>query len=190
MRDFNEFIARIGDVIGLPLLTLLLILAAVITGLLWAFWDPFTAMLARMLRWRRGGKKETQSDGDIRLITEEILEEVEASEEELPQVPAAVFLTLADRYASQGRYAEAVRERLRAMVRRLVDGGVILHHPGWTVTELADAAGNARPGVKPPVLEASGIFSTIWYRKEPALSDHDTRMRALADSLEAEMSRR
>jgi len=191
MRPWNEFVAGWGDLLSLPLTALLLIVAALIIGLAWAFWTEFIAWAERVLRWRRRKAKEkSKDDSEVRLITEEELEEVAESEEELPDVDAAVFATLADRFAAEGRYAEAVRERLRAMVRELVDRGVIIHHPGWTVTELAEAAGSARPAVKPPVVEATGIFSFIWYRKEPALSEHDIRMRVLAGQLASEMSRR
>jgi hypothetical protein len=191
MRFWNESVAVIGDLFSLPLVAFVLILAAIIAGLLWAFWDGFIAWLVRLLRWRPGqGEKQSKEDGEVRLITEEELEEVEQSEEELPDVDAAVFATLADRYAAEGRFAEAVRERLRAMVRELVDRGVITHHPGWTVTELAEAAGTARPAVKPPVVEATKIFSFIWYRKEPALSEHDSRMRVLAGALDSEIGKR
>jgi Domain of unknown function (DUF4129) len=191
MRPWNEFVAAVGDAMSLGLVVLLLILAAIIGGLLWAFWHEFIAAMARVLRWRRSKeKKKSKDDSEVRLITEEELEEVEQSEEELPDVEAIVFATLADRYAAEGRFAEAVRERLRAMVRELVDRGVITHHPGWTVTELAEAAGSARPAVRPPVVEATKIFSFIWYRKEPALSEHDTQMRALAGALASEMGKR
>jgi FtsZ-interacting cell division protein ZipA len=190
MRLWNEVVAVLGDLLSLSLITLLMILGAIIIGLLWAFWTEFTAWLGRVFRRRRKATEESNDDSEVRLITEEELEEVAQSEEELPEVDAAVFATLADRYAAEGRYAEAVRERLRAMVRELVDRGVITHHPGWTVTELAEAAGSARPAVRPPVVEATKIFSFIWYRKEPALSEHDTRMRALAGAVTSEMGKR
>lgn len=190
MRLWNELVAAWGDVVPLPLTALLLVVIALLVGLCWAFWSEITSALARMLRRRKDKSEDVSKDDDeVRLITEEELDEVAASEEELPDVDAAVFASLADRFAAEGRYAEAVRERLRAMVRELVDQGVITHHPDWTVTELAAAAGTARPAVSPPVTEASKIFSFIWYRKEPALSEHDIRMRALAGQLRSEMSR-
>lgn len=191
MRPWNEFVAVLGDLFSLPLIALLLVLGGILLGLLWAFWHEFIAGMARLMRWRPGKKKvKSEDDSEVRLITEEELEEVAESDEELPEVASAVFATLADRYAAEGRYAEAVRERLRAMVRELVERGVINHRPGWTVTELAEAAGSARPAVRPPVAEATKIFTFIWYRKEPALSEHDTRMRALAGALELEMGKR
>lgn len=188
MRTFNELVAVLGGIVSLSLIAVVLVLAALITGALWFFWPSWWRAMAR-LRWPgRRGKKEKESN--VRLITDEELDEVAESPEELPDVLPAVFLALADRLAGEGRYAEAVRERLRAMVRELVDRGVIIHRPGWTVTELAEAAGLARPGVRPPVTSATTIFSRIWYAKHQAHSDDDTQMRVLAEELAREMSRR
>lgn len=92
---------------------------------------------------------------------------------------------LADRFAAQGRYAEAVRERLRTMIRDVAQHGVVTDRPGWTVTELADAAGQAAPAAHPALTEASGIFSEVWYGRRPARAGHDQRMRELADQLRA-----
>jgi hypothetical protein len=98
----------------------------------------------------------------------------------MPELPAADLASLADRLAADGRYAEAVRERLRAMVRRLVEHAVIAHRPDWTVTELAGAAGQALPPAAAPLGEAATVFSDIWYAQRPATPDADARMRALA----------
>lgn len=105
------------------------------------------------------------------------------STDDLPAVPADDLATLADRLAAAGRYAEAVRERLRAMVRQLVERGVIEHRPGWTVTELARAAGDALPAAGAPLAEAAAIFSEIWYAGRPAGAETDARMRALDAAL-------
>jgi hypothetical protein len=100
--------------------------------------------------------------------------------DELPDLPAADFVSLADRFAAEGRFAEAVRERLRAIVRELIDAGLIDNRPGWTVTELATAAGAARPPVRPGLDAASRLFSDIWYGQRPATADDDRRMRGYA----------
>lgn len=172
MRIWNELVAAWGDIFPLPLTVVVMLLAALIAGLLWYFWP-----IKRRAR---------QADRTVRAITNDEVEfdEVATGEDELPDVEAAVFTSLADRFAAEGRYAEAVRERLRAMVRELVDRGVISSRPGWTVTELADASRSA------PVTAAASIFSLIWYGKRPALSEHDAQMRALAEELRHEMSRR
>jgi hypothetical protein len=183
--------------VPLPLLVLLLLAAAIVAGLLWYFfprWVPrrlprfgrphwrWPSLRRRgrwkwswrwLLWWRRKRKKEpVEPSGDV-----------EPSADELPDLPVEAFVSLADRLAAEGRYAEAVRERLRAIVRGLVDRGVLQHRPGWTVTELARAAAMARPAVDAPLGEAGGIFSDIWYAQRPADAAHDARMRLLAEQV-------
>jgi hypothetical protein len=134
--------------------------------------------LLRALRWpgrRRGAEEPAES------IVEEL---VLAAGDALPDLPADTLASLADRLAAQGRYAEAIRERLRAMVRLLVERGVIEDRPGWTVTELSAAAGLALPAVAPPLREAATVFSDVWYAQRPATADLDARMRALAQQLQ------
>jgi hypothetical protein len=126
-------------------------------------------------RWRRRRKTPTAK------LDEDVL--VLLSGEELPELPAATFASLADRFAAEGRYAEAVRERLRAMVRELVERRIIEHRPGWTVTELAVHAGRSRPAVDGPLRAAGAVFSDLWYAERPALLTHDSRMRELAEEV-------
>jgi hypothetical protein len=126
----------------------------------------------RWLRWpwrrRKRGKEQTPE-----LIGP-------APSDELPELPVEAFVSLADRLAAEGRHAEAVRERLRAIVRDLVDHGAVEHRPGWTITELAGAASLARPAVSTPLDAAGRLFSDIWYGQRPATADHDARMRDYA----------
>src|SRR5262249_52273092 len=110
------------------------------------------------------------------------------TQHELPDRPAEEFVSLADRYAAQGRYAEAVRERLRAIVRELVDAGAVGNRPGWTGTELARVAAAARPPVRPPLDAASLVFSDIWYGLRPAYAHHDERMREYAAQVHAALA--
>jgi Domain of unknown function (DUF4129) len=199
-RSWTEFIAALGDILSLPLVLLILLALATVVALLWYF---FPAWLPRRRKgtekrrwrlrrprwrwpkwrrprlrwpWRRKRKTETEN-------VEQQIEELIASEEELPEVPAAVYQTLADRLAAEGRYAEALRERYRSAVRDLVQHGVIDNRPGWTVTELARAAGSARPAVDGPLRSASSLFSEVWYAERPATAEHDGRMRTFADEV-------
>ncbi len=183
MRFYNEIVAVWGDLFSLPMTLLVLLLGAVVTGLLWFFWPSWWHALKRfrMPGFSRGGDGKGKS---VREVTDQEIEEILQSDEELPNVAAVVFVALADRLASQGRFAEAIRERLRAMVRELVDRGVITHRPGWTVTELAREAGSAKATVAPPIDAASNLFSDVWYAKQPAGSEEDTRMRGLATQLQ------
>ncbi len=189
IRIWTDIVAAWGDVLPLQLIALLLVFAAGIVGTLWYFWPSWWHAL-RGFRFRRRVKKAKMADSNVRVITDEELDEVAGSDEELPEVEPVVFIALAERFATEGRYAEAVRERLRAMVREMVERGVIVNRPGWTVTELANAASAAHPGVQPPLTAASGIFSLIWYRKSPARIEDDTEMKSLAGQLSAELSRR
>ena len=145
----------------------------------WAGWADFWRWLRRV-GFRRRRKPEAPQPPA----------EPEPSEEALPDRTVEAFVSLADRLAAQGRFAEAVRERLRAIVRDLVDRRIIEHHPGWTVTELAHAAANARPAVDAPLGEAAAIFSDIWYGQRPATLTHDARMRALTEQVRAAIATR
>jgi Domain of unknown function (DUF4129) len=191
-RWWTELVAAIGDVIPLPLLSLLLLVAA---GLAAAGWYWFPAWVPRhlprwrmsRLRWRRPRWRWPRWRWPWRRAAADPPSEQEVAEllenEELPELPVAAFRSLADRLAAEGRYAEAVRERLRAMVRELVDRRVVEHRPGWTVSELAGAAGSAWPAVQQPMRAAGGVFSDVWYAQRPARAEHDAQMRRYADDL-------
>ena len=193
-RWWNETVAAFGDVIPVPLLAFLSLIVTTIIALVLYFWPlrlpwgsgssrrsrdksrrdrtsgrrfRFGALRWRWrLRWRRRRRQESELD--------------DLPADELPDLPAAVLALTADELAAAGRYAEAVRERLRAIVRDLIERGIIPNTPGWTVTELAAAASQARPGLAPPLRGAVGVFSEIWYGLKPATVDDDTAMRGYA----------
>jgi hypothetical protein len=201
-RLWTTLVDSVSQLIPLPLLLIILLALAGIVGLLWYFfprWVPRRLPRFRKpswrprwprwrLRWptwrwrwpdwrswlRRRKRKQGTETG-----LEQAIEELAASEEELPDLAPEVFVSLADRLAAQGRYAEAIRERLRGVVRELVDRGVIAHRPGWTVTELAAAASAVRPAVRTALSAATTIFSDVWYGQRPATATHDERMKAL-----------
>jgi hypothetical protein len=212
-RWWNEFVAAISDVIPLGLLVLLMFVAAAVVGMLWYWypawiprrlprlrapgwrwprlrwpawrlrwprlrWPAWRLRWPRWARlrwpWRRKRKREREP-------VPELTEPVDS--DELPELPVEAFVSLADRLAFEGRYAEALRERLRAIVRDLVDHGVIEHRPGWTVTELAAAAVRSRPTVSAPLAAATRLFSDIWYGQRPAFAEHDARMREYAQAV-------
>nr|WP_240942648.1 DUF4129 domain-containing protein [Planosporangium thailandense] len=209
-------VAAVSDVIPLPLLLVLSLIAA---GLLGAAWYWFPAWVPRRLprlrrprwrlrrprprlpRWRRPRlpRLRWRRPRLPRLRWPHLRWKRRRGDsapppppvpaDELPAVPADDLASLADRLAAAGRYAEAVRERLRAMVRHLVERGVIEHRPGWTVTELARAAGHALPAVGAPLSEAAALFSEVWYAGRPAGAETDARMRALADAAREALAR-
>jgi hypothetical protein len=75
---------------------------------------------------------------------------------------------LADTAAADGRWADAVRERLRAIARELEQRGVLDARPGRTADELAREAGGAVPEVRAPLLKAATVFDEVWYGGRPA----------------------
>lgn len=111
----------------------------------------------------------------------------EAAVEAAPPA-AAAGLSLADRLAAEGRYAEAIRERLRETVGDLTRAGVITPQPGTTALELTADAAVRRPVVASPLGGATAIFSEIWYGKREASAGHDDRMRALTTEVRSSLS--
>jgi len=130
------------------------------------------------LRWRRRRSEPAEA------------EQPDLAPDELPDLPAVALALSADELAAQGRYKEAVRERLRAIVRDLVERAVIDHHPGWTVTELAAMAGQARPAIATPLAAASDTFSGIWYGQLDATAADDAAMREYAAHVRAGLDQR
>jgi hypothetical protein len=198
-RWWNEQVARITDVIPVGLAYLLVLLLGGLVGMAlywwpawlpWRWWrTPRLRLRPRRIRWRWPWQWRWSLLWKWRLRWPWRRRPRPAAEptvanpvagDELPDLPVADFVSLADRLAAEGRFAEAVRERLRAIVRELIDAGLIDNRPGWTVTELAAAAGAARPPVRPGLDAASGLFSDIWYGQRPAGADDDRRMRGYA----------
>ena len=75
---------------------------------------------------------------------------------------------LAEEAASAGRWPDAVRERLRAVVRELEARGVLEPRPGRTAGEVARDAGAAVPAIAADLHRATTLFDEIWYGGRPA----------------------
>lgn len=69
----------------------------------------------------------------------------------------------AEQAASEGRWAEAVRERLRALVRELEARGVLDPRPGRTAGEVARDAGGTVPHLAADLTGAARLFDEVWY---------------------------
>lgn len=91
----------------------------------------------------------------------------------------------ADRHAGRGEWADAVRERLRAVVRGLEERAVLDERPGRTADEAAAEAGAALPGCADRLRRAAGLFDDIWYGGRPAGPEHDAALRALDEQVRA-----
>jgi Domain of unknown function (DUF4129) len=195
-RFWNAAAAHIIDITGVLLFVVIVFALGALIGCAWHFyprWLPKASWFRRHrfakatrkrrswrlrwhrlrwrgLRWPRWKRKKrakafTQADAVV------------IADDGMPDLSADFLRERADAYAAEGRFAEAVRERLRSIVRELVDAGVIPLHPDWTVTELARAAASARPALDAALSGASRVFSDIWYGEQPAHATHDQQMR-------------
>jgi hypothetical protein len=127
------------------------------------------------MRWRWRWRRRRRGSAD---------EEPEnLADDEVPDLPAEVLAMTADELAAAGRYAEAVRERLRSMLRVLIEKGLLPASPGWTVMELAAAGARVRAALAEPLGGAARTFSEIWYGLRPATAEDDAMMRACADAV-------
>jgi hypothetical protein len=84
------------------------------------------------------------------------------------ELSAAAHRELADAAAAEGRWADAVRERLRAVVRDLEARGALDPRPGRTADEVARDGGAAVPGVADDLRRAALLFDEVWYGGRPA----------------------
>ncbi len=199
-RAWNEWIAILAAPVrgGVPTLIILSLVAAAIVAVLWYFWPLWLPSnwgmprarererrdgtvepgrrrlrLRWRLRWRRRRRRTGEDEPEL------------LPDDEVPDLPAEVLTLTADQLAAAGRYAEAVRERLRAIVRGLIERDVLPSSPGWTVMELARAGGLARPQMSGALNAAAGVFSEIWYGLRPATAEDDAAMRTYAAAVAA-----
>jgi len=93
------------------------------------------------------------------------------------RLDAAEHRRRADAFAGEGRYAEAVRERMRAIVRELETRGVLEPRPGRTADEVASAAGALVPTVAPDLRTAATVFDEIWYGGRTGTAQADAALR-------------
>jgi hypothetical protein len=75
---------------------------------------------------------------------------------------------LAAGYENQGRYAEALREWLRAAVGAIETRGVLDPRPGRTGAGIAREAGTALPGVAADLDAVVDAFDAVWFGRRPA----------------------
>ena len=189
-RAWDEFAAAVFDVVPPGLLLLLSLALAGLVGALW-YWFPAWVPRRlprlrlprwRMPRWRMPKWRRTRKPKAARKAKKTKIEPVFA-----PTVVLPDGTLLADRLAAEGRYAEAIRQRLRDVVGDLTAAGVVAPLPGTTAAEVAAAAAAPRPAVAGPLSGATDLFSEIWYGDRPALPVHDERMRALTGDVRTRM---
>lgn len=81
---------------------------------------------------------------------------------------AAQHRQAAEAAAVRGDFADAVRERLRAIVRALEERGVLDPRPGRTALEVSAEAATSLPSSAEPLRRAAVAFERIWYGGQPA----------------------
>ena len=93
------------------------------------------------------------------------------------------FRAEAERYARSGAWAEAVRARLRAIVRDLEERGLIDIRPGRTADEIARDAGRALPGAAADLRSGARLFDDVWYGERAADATTYARLVAVDDAV-------
>ena len=85
----------------------------------------------------------------------------------------------ADAHARAGEWAEALRERLRAVVRSLEERAVLEPRPGQTADEAAAQAEAVLPSCAADLAAAARLFDDVWYGGRPAGPESDASLREL-----------
>jgi len=98
---------------------------------------------------------------------------------------AAEHREAAERLAAEARWAEAVRERLRAVARDLEDRVIVDSTPGRTAGELAAEAGRALPALAAELAAAARVFDDVTYGEVPGTPEAYRIMCELDEHLRA-----
>lgn len=89
----------------------------------------------------------------------------------------------ADGHATRGEWADAVRERLRGLVRGLEERDLIEPGAGRTAGEVAAEAGRALPAHAADLAAAARTFDEVSYGGRPAGPETDARLRELDETV-------
>lgn len=98
---------------------------------------------------------------------------------------AAAYRARADAAAAAGRWADAVRERFRAVVRALEERVVLDERPGRTADEAAAGAAAALPSLAAELAAGARLFDDVCYGDRTATAEHDDGLRRLDDAVRA-----
>lgn len=197
-RGYDEFLAGLFDVIGPAWIALILLGVAFLGGFLWYTYPAWLRFRLpriplprlRLPRWHRPRfKRRARKKKPATVKPEPQVRTPEPEPDPEPQ-PVVAGLSAADRLAAEGRYAEAIRERLRESVAALTRYGVVTPAPAWTAHEVATTASANRPAVSAPLAGATDIFSEVWYGRRPAGPDQDALMRRLTAEVKAALETR
>jgi hypothetical protein len=98
---------------------------------------------------------------------------------------AAEHRQAAERLAAAGDWAEAIRERLRAIARDLEERAILDPLPGRTAAELAAAAGRELPGLADGLAAAARLFDDVTYGGLPGSPEGYARLVRLDEQVAA-----
>jgi hypothetical protein len=85
----------------------------------------------------------------------------------------------AAQFAADGLWAEAIRERLRAIARELEHRGVLDPRPGRTAAELSREAAVQLPALAGDLRAATSVFDEVWYGSATATPADEEMLRRL-----------
>jgi len=88
--------------------------------------------------------------------------------------------------SAEGRYADAVRESMRAIARRLDERGLLDPRPGRTADELASEAGLVLPSLAGELASAARTFDDVMYGSVAATATSADQLRRLDEMVEAQ----
>jgi hypothetical protein len=101
---------------------------------------------------------------------------------------AAEHRRAADAHAAAGDWADAVRDRLRAVIRSLEERALLDPRPGRTADEAAVEAGAALPECAGALRAAARVFDEIWYGGREASASSDQVLRDLDEQVRTSRS--
>ncbi|GAA3240082.1 DUF4129 domain-containing protein [Actinocorallia longicatena] len=125
-------------------------------------------LLAVAVVWWMRGRGNTKAAGAA------LLDDVPSSATDHRSAAAA--------FAAEGRFAEAIRERLRAIARDLEERAILDPRPGRTARELAHETLRAMPV---DLSEGVGVFDDVWYGDRPGTPEGYALLVALDEEVRA-----
>ncbi|GAA2454292.1 DUF4129 domain-containing protein [Streptomyces macrosporus] len=128
-------------------------------------------LLLVALRLRMGALRRTPATGD----RGELFDDRPRS--------AAEHRDAAERHAADGRWSEALQERMRALVRSLEERALLDPRPGRTADEAAGEAARALPRHAAALRAAAVAFDEVTYAGRPADQAAYDRLRDLDDAV-------
>ena len=105
--------------------------------------------------------------------------------DETATLDAAGYRRSSEEHAAGGRWAEAVRDRLRAVIAALEERAVLDPRPGRTADVAAREAGALLPEQAPALRAAARVFDDIWYGQAAARPEDYRRLVAVDEAVAA-----